>query len=571
MQLPEHGANPRSVYARLGMEPPARLLDFSENVNPAGPPESVAQIWPQLLDRLKAYPNPEGEPFLSAAADYHGISVDYLFAGNGAAELLALLAERYRGKRAIVVHPTFSEYEATLTAKSVEIVRVLASEDNGFKLPLEAILDGMDSASVVYICTPNNPTGILPAAENLFEIIRYGAEVGCDVVLDEAFIDFVDESLSFIPEIMNNPHLIIVRSMTKMYAIPGIRLGYVAADPTVIKEIKARAPHWNVNGLAAQIGAVCLQEESYREQAIQRSNLQREKMTQFLLEYGCTVTDSVTNFIAFTLGPGRDSEKLYRDMLARGIVLRHSENFRGMDGRWLRIGMKNPADMAVLKEELRKWLEENPLGDSHPVNSDTIQIIRPGKLTFVSGGVRSGKSSYAERLLVDETGKNGGRLVYIASGTATDPEMKLRIDWHRQDRSNHSWTTVEQPVKLEEVLPAIQPADYVLWDCVTTWLANELYTGWETGKPCIGQLGCMEKKEMQLYETIDAILGQAAHLVIVSNEVLDELPSEYVETEIYSMWLGRIHQKLVALADTAVEMDYGIPIVWKSERQEVTQ
>ncbi|MER2088508.1 MAG: bifunctional adenosylcobinamide kinase/adenosylcobinamide-phosphate guanylyltransferase [Sporosarcina sp.] len=587
MQLPEHGANPHSVYGRLGMEPPARLLDFSENVNPAGPPDSVARIWPQLLDRLKAYPNPEGEPFLSAAADYHGISVDYLFAGNGAAELLALLAERYRDKRAIVVHPTFSEYEATLTAKNVEIVRVLASEDDGFRLPVEAILDGMDSASVVYLCTPNNPTGVLPAAENLVEIIRYGAEVGCDVVLDEAFIDFVDESLSFIPEIMNNPHLIIVRSMTKMYAIPGIRLGYVAADPIIIKEIKARAPHWNVNGLAVQIGAVCLQEESYREQAIQRSNLEREKMTQFLLGYGCTVTDSVTNFIAFTLGPGRDSGKLYRDMLVRGIVLRHSENFRGMDGRWLRIGMKNPADMAKLKEELYKWFEENPaesplentledplenpLGDSHPVNSDTIQTICPGKLTFVTGGVRSGKSSYAERLLVDETGKNGGRLVYIASGTSTDPEMQLRIDRHRQDRSIHSWTTIEQPVKLEEVVPAIQPGDYVLWDCVTTWLANELYTGWETGKPCISQLGCMEKKEMQLYETIDAILGQAAHLVIVSNEVLDELPSEYAETEIYSKWLGHIHQKLVALADTAVEMDYGIPIVWKSERQEVTQ
>ena len=79
--------------------------------------------------KLKAYPDPEGEPFLSAAADYHGISTDCLFAGNGAAELLALLAERYRGKRAIVVHPTFSEYEATLLAKNVEIVRVFASEE----------------------------------------------------------------------------------------------------------------------------------------------------------------------------------------------------------------------------------------------------------------------------------------------------------------------------------------------------------------------------------------------------------------------------------------------------------
>lgn len=194
-----------------------------------------------------------------------------------------------------------------------------------------------------------------------------------------------------------------------------------------------------------------------------------------------------------------------------------------------------------------------------------------GKLTFISGGVRSGKSSYAEKLLVHEAQKNVARLVYIASGVATDSEMQARIEHHKSDRSTHSWTTLEQPVELEKVLPSIQPGDYVLWDCLTTWLANELYTGWESGKPCIGQSGCMERKETQLYTTIGALLSQAAHLVIVSNEVLDELPSKYAETEIYSKWIGRIHQALVSKADTAIEMDYGIPIIWKHDRQEVTQ
>ena len=82
-------------------------------------------------------------------------------------------------------------------------------------------------------------------------------------------------------------------------------------------------------------------------------------MTRFLTDNGCNVTDSVTNFISFTLGSGRDSNKLYKDMLARGIVLRHSQNFRGMDGKWLRIGMKNDASMNILKEELSQWFAEN--------------------------------------------------------------------------------------------------------------------------------------------------------------------------------------------------------------------
>jgi len=186
-----------------------------------------------------------------------------------------------------------------------------------------------------------------------------------------------------------------------------------------------------------------------------------------------------------------------------------------------------------------------------------------GKLTFISGGVRSGKSAFAEKQLVTESKRNGGRLVYIASGVKTDGEMNKRIERHQIDRAEHNWTTFEQPVKLEELIPSIQQGDFVLWDCLTTWLANELYVGWETGTPCIHQAGCMERKEARLYNTIDALIDKVAELVIVSNEVLDELPSAYAETETYSMWLGRIHQKLVAKANTAIEMDYGIATYWK--------
>lgn len=186
-----------------------------------------------------------------------------------------------------------------------------------------------------------------------------------------------------------------------------------------------------------------------------------------------------------------------------------------------------------------------------------------GQLTFIGGGVRSGKSAFAEERLVTKSQRHSRRLVYIASGVKTDSEMQKRIDKHQVDRAEYNWTTFEQPVKLEELLPSIRRGDYVLWDCLTTWLANELYAGWETGTPCIQQTGCMEQKEAQLYNTIDALLKEVSELVIVSNEVLDELPSTDRETELYSMWLGRIHQKLVEKSNTAIEMDYGIATYWK--------
>lgn len=359
MALPEHGANPHHVYEKLGIGQPAHIIDYSENVNPAGPPKKIQEVWAELVRKISDYPDPAGEPFLSAAAKFHEIQKASIFAGNGAAELLSLIAERYRGKKAIIVHPTFSEYETTLNAKGVEIIPIDSAEEDGFKLPVEAIIEAMHSADVLYLCTPNNPTGVMPTRDELNELIHFGAETDCEIVLDEAFIDFIDEAQSFISELIQNPHVIVVRSMTKMYAIPGIRLGYVVANPSIINEIEALAPHWNVNGIAAQLGAHCLQADAYRERAIQHSNKERIKMKVFLRARNCIVAESEANFISFTPGPERDAGKLYRYLLERGMVLRHSENFRGMDGRWLRIGMKSESDMDALKEELSKWFAAN--------------------------------------------------------------------------------------------------------------------------------------------------------------------------------------------------------------------
>jgi len=359
MDLPKHGANPSKVYANLGIERPTDVVDFSENVNPAGPPKIIQEVWAELAAKITSYPDPDGEPFLSAAAAFHDVEKASIFVGNGAAELLAFVAERYRGGKAIVVHPTFSEYEATLAAKEVDVIRVLSTEENGFKLPIDQIKAAMESASVLYLCTPNNPTGIMPERDDLVNIIRFGAENNCDIVLDEAFIDFIDESRSFISELSENPHVTIIRSMTKMYAIPGIRLGYVLAHPAIINEIKALAPHWNVNGVAAHIGALCLDADKYRERAIQHSHVERLKMKVFLEARGCTVTDSEVNFLTFKPGGGQTARKLYLDLLNKGIVLRHTENFLGMDGHWLRIGMKKEAEMNVLKEELARWFVAN--------------------------------------------------------------------------------------------------------------------------------------------------------------------------------------------------------------------
>ncbi|MFD1861838.1 bifunctional adenosylcobinamide kinase/adenosylcobinamide-phosphate guanylyltransferase [Planococcus chinensis] len=171
-------------------------------------------------------------------------------------------------------------------------------------------------------------------------------------------------------------------------------------------------------------------------------------------------------------------------------------------------------------------------------------------LIFVSGGVRSGKSAWAEKKVLDA---EAARSIYLASGRAYDAEMKARIERHRMDRLGRGWTTIEQPLHLEDALAKLQPGDAVLWDCVTTWLANELYEGWENGMPCAEQPGCMEKKWARLQETLIGIQEIAAVLVIVSNEVLDD----FIRDRTYQFWLGKIHLWLVAQAKEAYEMENG--------------
>ncbi|WP_153730331.1 threonine-phosphate decarboxylase CobD [Sporosarcina obsidiansis] len=356
MQLPEHGANSTRLYESLNLVEPEEVLDFSENCNPAGMPLSITNAWPDLISKLLSYPDPDGQPFKRAVAQFHGISELQVLVGNGAAELLSLLAERYRGKRVVLIDPTFSEYRATLEASEAEIISIQANEAENFRLPVSRIQDNLPRAAAIYLCTPNNPTGILPSMEELIAVIHAAETSGTEVVLDEAFIDFVDEKHSFIHQVETYSHVIIVRSMTKMYAIPGIRLGYLVAHPEIIENVKKQAPHWHVNGLAAEIGMLCLQEASYRERAIHHAEVERKKMADFLRAHHCRVIDSAANYLVFS--PKLNARQLYQDLLRQGIVLRHSENFRGMDGRWLRVGMKSEAMMERLREAMAKWFEQ---------------------------------------------------------------------------------------------------------------------------------------------------------------------------------------------------------------------
>ena len=359
MVLPNHGANPLRLYKQAGISPPKQILDFSENVHPFGAPAFLADRWPDLLDLVGSYPDPDGEPFRTAAANFHAVVANQVAAGNGAAEIFTWLARRYRGQQVVLIEPAFSEYRQTLEAENVHIKALQLVPENGWQLTVQGVRNIIPGCAALYICNPHNPTGMLLNTKTLQEIAQICQEHDCELVIDEAFIDFIGEKASFMPFLREFPNVLIVRSMTKMYAIPGLRLGYVVSQAETIEQLKQGAAHWNVNALSAAIGADCLKAEAYREKVINAASEERRKMQQFLAAENCRTSDSAANFLSFQLPDPSRSAKFFTDLLKAGIVLRHTESFRGMDGQWFRIGMKSPENMKKLREAIKEWLEAN--------------------------------------------------------------------------------------------------------------------------------------------------------------------------------------------------------------------
>lgn len=336
---------------------PKTVYDLSENVNFLGFPKQIEMLWQDLLAKITSYPNALAEPLRTMIATKHNVTPECILVGNGGAELLTFYAQVYKGKKVILIHPTFSEYKMTLEAAGAEIVNITVGDFVNYHLPLEEVKLHMKAADCLYLCNPNNPTGALIQRETIIELIKHGEKVGCSLLIDEAFMDWTDEEHSAIDLVSTHKNVTVVRSMTKMYGIAGIRLGYLIGQPHLVSTIRNRLPHWNVNNLAISIGMECLKDEEFRLRSIQENLSKKNGIQNFLKSHHCTVTNSAANFLCFQLQHPEETENFYFHCLKQGIVLRHTQNYEGMNGKWLRIGIKNDVAMDKFTEVLAGWHE----------------------------------------------------------------------------------------------------------------------------------------------------------------------------------------------------------------------
>jgi len=302
---------------------PESVLDFSVCTNPFMPPPGVREIIHTAP--IEQYPDSEATEFRQRLSEKLGISTDNILAGSGTTELIRLTALAYfrPEDRVLILEPTYGEYEVACQIAGAESVNQRGRAEDNFapRLGETVNLIGQHRPRAVFICNPNNPTGKYLAKQEV-EMVLAGNRNSL-FILDEAYISFVDNSWSAI-ELISRGNVIILRSMTKDYALTGLRLGYAVANQGIINNLRRVCPPWNVNIIAQKAGVIALDDMDYLE----RSKRKIKKVKQFLVDELCRLgfqpLPSDTNFFLMEVG----NAKGFRSALLKyGILVRDCASF----------------------------------------------------------------------------------------------------------------------------------------------------------------------------------------------------------------------------------------------------
>ncbi|WP_409299262.1 threonine-phosphate decarboxylase CobD [Peribacillus sp. SCS-26] len=349
-----HGGDLETARDLFGIKDP---IDFSANINPLGPPPRLMKILKDRLPDIIHYPDPAKRKLNGKLARRLGVSPAQIVTGNGAAECMALVLQALKPARVGVVYPCFSEYEKLAVMFGAKVAACYGRSSRSYKPDLEDLLKLMMITDLVFIGQPNNPTGVLYLKDEL-RILAAEAEMAHTyLVIDEAFIDFLPgmESYTLLSELDRCPHVILIRSMTKFYAIPGLRLGYAVAGADLAAKISAMQVTWSVNALALAAGEVCLDEEEYENRTLSLIERERRKLSRSIREnLGWTVYPGEANFLLVRIEGEMTSAALQQELGGRGILIRSCAMYPGLSDRHFRIAVRTREENEVLLAALKE-------------------------------------------------------------------------------------------------------------------------------------------------------------------------------------------------------------------------
>jgi histidinol-phosphate aminotransferase len=545
------------------------LVDLAVNVRSAGTPDWLAARIRQA--DLAAYPDQHAA--VAAVAARHRRTADEVLLTAGAAEAFVLLARALQPRRAVVVHPQFTEPEAALRAAGHQVDQVILP----FPFTLDPTLVPAD-ADLVFIGNPTNPTSIAHPRDVLLQLVRPGRIV----VVDEAFADCLPGEPESVAGHGDLDGLVVIRSLTKTWALAGLRVGYLLAAPDIVRLLAAAQPPWPVSSPALEACVATASDAAAREVKVWSRGLAAERayLVDRLADIGGVrmVAPAAASFVLLDTGIGDVRTRLH----GHGFAVRRGETFPGLWPGWIRVAVRDPKTSDRFSAALREVTADvpPPPGDpvtvptgtapsrvqpadiwppeAHPAATrpgetrpDTTRERPAGRRVLVLGGSRSGKSRYAEQLLA---GAASVTYVATAHGDPADPEWTARIERHRARRPA-GWSTAEtaDPAKLIHQAAA----EALLIDSVTTWLARVM-----------DDCGCWsevmpEDADPRLADAVDTLVdawaAAAVTVVAVSDEVGSGIVPATASGRRFRDALGELNQRLAAAADEVWFVTAGIP------------
>ncbi|MEK6678174.1 MAG: threonine-phosphate decarboxylase CobD [Nitrospirota bacterium] len=351
----KHGGNIYEAAKRYGLKE-EEILDFSSNINPLGISKKALKGLRDNLKNIVRYPDSNSLRLREAIGKYHSINPENILVNNGATALIHHIPKVLRPKRVLMLVPTFSEYESACRASEAKIKFIRLKEKNDFRIDESELIKCLDNIQLLFLCNPNNPTGRLLPRKGVLKIVDNAEKKGVIVVLDEVFIDYA-ESESLIKEAVKKKNLIVLRAFTKFFAMPGLRLGYLVTNKTLMEKIKETIGPWPVNSLAQIAGEITLKDRNYIQESVRYIEKEREHLIKGISEIdGLVPFPSSTNFILIKIKKDRLNVPMLYDILAkRGILIRDCSNF-GVGDKFFRIAVKKRSENIRLLREMRRIL-----------------------------------------------------------------------------------------------------------------------------------------------------------------------------------------------------------------------
>ncbi len=333
-------------YARLRAEgvAPEDVLDFSVNGNPFGPPESVREAL--MCVAISRYPDPEAGLLRERLAELNRVSPEQVLVTNGTAQAIWLLALAYleTGDSVLIVSPTFGEYRVASRLMGARVHLFFGREEDGFRPDLDALVKwiGAHRPRLVWLCNPNNPTGVYLEQEEVQPLLSACERAGGMLVLDEAYVNFTARPWDSVPMLAGG-HLVLLRSMTKDYALAGLRLGYLLSTTETVGALRRAQPPWSVNAAAQVAGLAALDALDDYRNAWRRLRTLTDGLYAALLARGFHALPTTTNFLLVRTGDGDQTrERLWRYR----ILVRSCRSF-GLPA-YIRVGTRLEAENARL-------------------------------------------------------------------------------------------------------------------------------------------------------------------------------------------------------------------------------